>query len=102
MCVSCVTETDQRALREAHCPKTHIDRSATKYICVCFMFMLLWSLIARSLIVCVCQVTALLELVQSCSEGSAEASALYYDELANLLHNHRLDPLVQVCASFLH
>ncbi|XP_058258381.1 Fanconi anemia group D2 protein isoform X2 [Hemibagrus wyckioides] len=41
------------------------------------------------------QVTALLELVQSCSEGSAEASALYYDELANLLHNHRLDPLVQ-------
>ncbi|XP_053355584.1 Fanconi anemia group D2 protein [Clarias gariepinus] len=41
------------------------------------------------------QVTALLELVQSCSEGSAEAAALYYDELANLLHNHRLDPLVQ-------
>ncbi|KAF7711634.1 Fanconi anemia group D2 protein isoform X1 [Silurus meridionalis] len=41
------------------------------------------------------QVTTLLELVRSCSEGSAEASALYYDELANLLHNHRLDPLVQ-------
>ncbi|XP_017335367.1 Fanconi anemia group D2 protein [Ictalurus punctatus] len=41
------------------------------------------------------QVTVLLELVRSCSEGSAEAAALYYDELANLLHNHRLDPLVQ-------
>ncbi|KAB5584153.1 hypothetical protein PHYPO_G00104140 [Pangasianodon hypophthalmus] len=41
------------------------------------------------------QVVALLELVRSCSEGSAEAAALYYDELANLLHNHRLDPLVQ-------
>lgn len=43
---------------------------------------------------------ALLELVRSCSEGSAEAAALYYDELANLLQNHRLDPLVQVCTSF--
>lgn len=42
----------------------------------------------------------LLELVRSCSEGSAEAAALYYDELANLLHNHRLDPLVQVRNSF--
>ncbi|KAF4079161.1 hypothetical protein AMELA_G00189910 [Ameiurus melas] len=41
------------------------------------------------------QVTVLLELVRSCSEGSAEAAALYYDELANLLHNHSLDPMVQ-------
>ncbi|XP_027003019.2 Fanconi anemia group D2 protein [Tachysurus fulvidraco] len=41
------------------------------------------------------QVTTLLELVRSCSEGSAKASALYYDELANLLHNHSLDLLVQ-------
>ncbi|MCJ8729542.1 hypothetical protein PDJAM_G00107680 [Pangasius djambal] len=41
------------------------------------------------------QVLALLELVRTCSLGSAEVAALYYDELANLLHNHRLDPLVQ-------
>lgn len=41
------------------------------------------------------QVTALLELVQSCSESSAEAAALYYDELANLVLNSTLDPLVQ-------
>ncbi|KAL6457873.1 hypothetical protein MHYP_G00331030 [Metynnis hypsauchen] len=42
------------------------------------------------------QVTTLLELVRSCSEGSAEAAALYYDELANLLQTCKLDPLVQV------
>ncbi|XP_062853926.1 Fanconi anemia group D2 protein isoform X2 [Trichomycterus rosablanca] len=41
------------------------------------------------------QVTALLELVRSCSEGSAEAAALYYDELANLLQSHKLDSVVQ-------
>uniref|UniRef100_A0AAR2LKP6 FA complementation group D2 n=1 Tax=Pygocentrus nattereri TaxID=42514 RepID=A0AAR2LKP6_PYGNA len=41
-------------------------------------------------------VTTLLELVRSCSEGSAEAAALYYDELANLLQTCKLDPLVQV------
>ncbi|KAG9277104.1 Fanconi anemia group D2 protein [Astyanax mexicanus] len=41
------------------------------------------------------QVTALLDLVRSCSEGSAEAAALYYDELANLLQTCKLDPLVQ-------
>uniref|UniRef100_A0AAR2LHB3 FA complementation group D2 n=1 Tax=Pygocentrus nattereri TaxID=42514 RepID=A0AAR2LHB3_PYGNA len=40
-------------------------------------------------------VTTLLELVRSCSEGSAEAAALYYDELANLLQTCKLDPLVQ-------
>ncbi|XP_072540677.1 Fanconi anemia group D2 protein [Salminus brasiliensis] len=42
------------------------------------------------------QVTALLDLVRSCSEGSAEAAALYYDELANLFQTCKLDPLVQV------
>ncbi|KAI4901467.1 hypothetical protein NFI96_014945, partial [Prochilodus magdalenae] len=42
------------------------------------------------------QVTALLELVRSCSEGSAEGASLYYDELANLLQTCKLDPLVQV------
>ncbi|KAM4612640.1 Fanconi anemia group D2 protein [Polymixia lowei] len=41
------------------------------------------------------QVTALLELVRSCSESSPEAAALYYDELANLILNSTLDPLVQ-------
>uniref|UniRef100_UPI003AAD53E2 Fanconi anemia group D2 protein n=1 Tax=Centroberyx gerrardi TaxID=166262 RepID=UPI003AAD53E2 len=41
------------------------------------------------------QVTALLELVQSCSESSPEAAALYYDELANLILNSTLDPQVQ-------
>ncbi|XP_066554205.1 Fanconi anemia group D2 protein isoform X1 [Amia ocellicauda] len=41
------------------------------------------------------QVTALLELVRSCSEGSPEAAALYYDELANLVQTGHLDPLVQ-------
>uniref|UniRef100_A0A8B9KSS5 FA complementation group D2 n=1 Tax=Astyanax mexicanus TaxID=7994 RepID=A0A8B9KSS5_ASTMX len=42
----------------------------------------------------------LLDLVRSCSEGSAEAAALYYDELANLLQTCKLDPLVQVKTSF--
>ncbi|XP_029357845.1 Fanconi anemia group D2 protein [Echeneis naucrates] len=41
------------------------------------------------------QVTALLELVRSSSESSPEASALYYDELANLILNSTLDPEVQ-------
>uniref|UniRef100_A0AAY5EW06 FA complementation group D2 n=1 Tax=Electrophorus electricus TaxID=8005 RepID=A0AAY5EW06_ELEEL len=41
------------------------------------------------------QVMPLLELVRSCSEVSAEATALYYDELANLLQTFPLDPLVQ-------
>uniref|UniRef100_A0A4W4HKW3 FA complementation group D2 n=1 Tax=Electrophorus electricus TaxID=8005 RepID=A0A4W4HKW3_ELEEL len=40
-------------------------------------------------------VMPLLELVRSCSEVSAEATALYYDELANLLQTFPLDPLVQ-------
>uniref|UniRef100_A0A8C8F8I2 Fanconi anemia group D2 protein n=1 Tax=Oncorhynchus tshawytscha TaxID=74940 RepID=A0A8C8F8I2_ONCTS len=44
-------------------------------------------------------VTALLELVRSCSESSPEAAALYYDELANLVLTCTLDPLVQVCLS---
>uniref|UniRef100_A0A674BZU3 FA complementation group D2 n=1 Tax=Salmo trutta TaxID=8032 RepID=A0A674BZU3_SALTR len=39
-------------------------------------------------------VTALLELVRSCSESSPEAAALYYDELANLVLTCTLDPLV--------
>ena len=50
--------------------------------------------------VCVCllsQVAALLELVKSSSESSAEAAALYYDELANLILSSILDPQVQVC-----
>ncbi|XP_076003565.1 Fanconi anemia group D2 protein [Genypterus blacodes] len=41
------------------------------------------------------QVTGLLELVQSCSESSPEAAALYYDELANLILSSSLDPQVQ-------
>ncbi|XP_076870482.1 Fanconi anemia group D2 protein [Brachyhypopomus gauderio] len=41
------------------------------------------------------QVTALLDLVRSCSEDSPEASALYYDELASMLQTCPLDPLVQ-------
>uniref|UniRef100_A0A4W4HSZ0 FA complementation group D2 n=1 Tax=Electrophorus electricus TaxID=8005 RepID=A0A4W4HSZ0_ELEEL len=41
------------------------------------------------------RVMPLLELVRSCSEVSAEATALYYDELANLLQTFPLDPLVQ-------
>uniref|UniRef100_A0A8C9VSW2 FA complementation group D2 n=1 Tax=Scleropages formosus TaxID=113540 RepID=A0A8C9VSW2_SCLFO len=41
-------------------------------------------------------VMALLELVKSCSEGSPEAAALYYDELSNLLQTCTLDLLVQV------
>uniref|UniRef100_A0A8C7G5Q3 FA complementation group D2 n=1 Tax=Oncorhynchus kisutch TaxID=8019 RepID=A0A8C7G5Q3_ONCKI len=45
-------------------------------------------------------VTALLELVRSCSESSPEAAALYYDELANLVLTCTLDPLVQVCLPF--
>ncbi|XP_061910230.1 Fanconi anemia group D2 protein isoform X4 [Entelurus aequoreus] len=41
------------------------------------------------------QLSALLELVQSSSETSPEASALYYDELANLVQTSTLDPQVQ-------
>ncbi|GCB72308.1 hypothetical protein scyTo_0006243 [Scyliorhinus torazame] len=41
------------------------------------------------------QATALLELVRTCSEHSAEAAALYYDELANLVQKGNLDPQVQ-------
>ncbi|XP_029455471.1 Fanconi anemia group D2 protein isoform X2 [Rhinatrema bivittatum] len=40
------------------------------------------------------QVTALLELVRSCSEQSPEAAALYYDELASLVHKGSLDQQV--------
>ncbi|XP_033821816.1 Fanconi anemia group D2 protein [Periophthalmus magnuspinnatus] len=41
------------------------------------------------------QLTALLELVQSSSESSPEAAALYFDELANLIVTANLDPHVQ-------
>ncbi|KAJ1109394.1 hypothetical protein NDU88_006755 [Pleurodeles waltl] len=37
------------------------------------------------------QVTALLELVRTCSEQSPEAAALYYDELASLVQTGSLD-----------
>ncbi|XP_030061304.1 Fanconi anemia group D2 protein isoform X2 [Microcaecilia unicolor] len=40
------------------------------------------------------QATALLELVRSCSEQSPEAAALYYDELASLVHKGSLDQQV--------
>uniref|UniRef100_A0A3P8UR59 FA complementation group D2 n=1 Tax=Cynoglossus semilaevis TaxID=244447 RepID=A0A3P8UR59_CYNSE len=42
------------------------------------------------------QVNALLELVRSSSESSSEATALFYDELANLVMTSDLDPKVQV------
>uniref|UniRef100_A0A2K6THY2 FA complementation group D2 n=1 Tax=Saimiri boliviensis boliviensis TaxID=39432 RepID=A0A2K6THY2_SAIBB len=38
------------------------------------------------------QVTSLLQLVHSCSEQSPQASALYYDEFANLIQREKLDP----------
>ncbi|XP_062923633.1 Fanconi anemia group D2 protein isoform X1 [Mobula hypostoma] len=41
------------------------------------------------------QVSALLELVRTCSEHSPEAAALYYDEMANLVQKGNLDPQVQ-------
>ncbi|XP_061543454.1 Fanconi anemia group D2 protein isoform X1 [Phycodurus eques] len=41
------------------------------------------------------QLSALLELVQSSSETSPEAAALYCDELANLIQTSTLDPQVQ-------
>ncbi|XP_058488047.1 Fanconi anemia group D2 protein [Solea solea] len=41
------------------------------------------------------QVTTLLELVRSSSESSPEATALFYDELANLISSSTLDPTVQ-------
>ncbi|XP_024915816.1 Fanconi anemia group D2 protein [Cynoglossus semilaevis] len=41
------------------------------------------------------QVNALLELVRSSSESSSEATALFYDELANLVMTSDLDPKVQ-------
>ncbi|XP_053545393.1 Fanconi anemia group D2 protein [Bombina bombina] len=40
------------------------------------------------------QVTALLELVRTCSEQIPEAAALYYDELASLVEKKNLDPQV--------
>ncbi|XP_069500191.1 Fanconi anemia group D2 protein isoform X2 [Ambystoma mexicanum] len=40
------------------------------------------------------QVTALLELVRTCSEQSPEAAGLYYDELANLVQIGHLNPQV--------
>ncbi|KAM8930382.1 Fanconi anemia group D2 protein isoform 4-T4 [Pelodytes ibericus] len=40
------------------------------------------------------QVTALLELVRTCSDKTPEASALYYDELANLVQKRNLEPQV--------
>ncbi|XP_077458420.1 Fanconi anemia group D2 protein isoform X3 [Stigmatopora argus] len=40
------------------------------------------------------QLSALLELVQSSSETSPEAAALYYDELANLIQTSTLEPQV--------
>uniref|UniRef100_A0A8C9TTH6 FA complementation group D2 n=1 Tax=Scleropages formosus TaxID=113540 RepID=A0A8C9TTH6_SCLFO len=47
------------------------------------------------------QVMALLELVKSCSEGSPEAAALYYDELSNLLQTCTLDLLEWIGKSVL-
>ncbi|XP_033066529.1 Fanconi anemia group D2 protein isoform X3 [Trachypithecus francoisi] len=38
------------------------------------------------------QVTSLLQLVHSCSEQSPQASALYYDEFANLIQQEKLHP----------
>ncbi|KAM4821108.1 Fanconi anemia group D2 protein [Thomomys bottae] len=38
------------------------------------------------------QVTSLLQLVQSCTEQSPQASALYYDEFANLIQEGKLAP----------
>ncbi|XP_012865797.1 PREDICTED: Fanconi anemia group D2 protein [Dipodomys ordii] len=38
------------------------------------------------------QVTSLLQLVQSCTEQSPRASALYYDEFANLIQEGKLAP----------
>ncbi|KAF6312819.1 FA complementation group D2 [Rhinolophus ferrumequinum] len=40
------------------------------------------------------QVTSLLQLVHSCTEQSPQASALYYDEFANLLQKRKLAPKV--------
>ncbi|XP_063282530.1 Fanconi anemia group D2 protein [Pelobates fuscus] len=40
------------------------------------------------------QVTALLDLVRTCSEKTPEASALYYDELASLIQKGNLDQQV--------
>ncbi|KAM9076127.1 Fanconi anemia group D2 protein isoform 1-T1 [Megaptera novaeangliae] len=40
------------------------------------------------------QVTSLLQLVHSCSEQSPQASALYYDEFANLIQGRKLAPKV--------
>lgn len=40
------------------------------------------------------QVTSLLQLVRSCSEQSPQASALYYDEFANLIQVEKLAPKI--------
>lgn len=41
---------------------------------------------------CLLQVTSLLQLVHSFSERSPQASALYYDEFANLIQGEKLVP----------
>ncbi|XP_032182720.1 Fanconi anemia group D2 protein isoform X2 [Mustela erminea] len=43
------------------------------------------------------QVTSLLQLVHSCSEQSPQASALYYDEFANLIQGGKLAPKALEC-----
>ncbi|XP_012909940.1 Fanconi anemia group D2 protein isoform X3 [Mustela putorius furo] len=43
------------------------------------------------------QVTSLLQLVHSCSEQSPPASALYYDEFANLIQGGKLAPKALEC-----
>lgn len=45
---------------------------------------------------CLLQVTTLLQLVHSCSVQSPRASALYYDEFANLIQGGKLAPKVLV------
>lgn len=47
------------------------------------------------------QVTSLLQLVHSCSKQSPWASALYYDEFANLIQGGKLAPKALVRPSYL-
>lgn len=54
-----------------------------------------WTVLSLRLL----QVTSLLQLVHSCSEQSPQASALYYDEFANLIQGRKLAPQVLVCPS---
>ncbi|KAB0390483.1 hypothetical protein E2I00_000796, partial [Balaenoptera physalus] len=49
-----------------------------------------WTILCLRLL----QVTSLLQLVHSCSEQSPQASALYYDEFANLIQGRKLAPKV--------